>query len=124
MAYLREEAPRWYLYVTRPDYSIEPSEPGDERSRARGSESRVFIHEDTFVSPMRLARALVHESCHIHQHAENRWPSVTYAAVRAEQECVSRELEMVVNIDPEHCYVQELGNKLASPYEWWESEAV
>ncbi len=127
-SYLREEAPHWYRYVKRYRYTVEPCgpcEPG--RSKARWPDKRVFIHEDTFVSPMRLASVLVHEACHIHQGYEDRWPTIDdgcYAYVRVEQECVSRELEMVVDIDLEHGFVVEHGKTIAELFEWWATNAV
>ena len=127
LAYLREKAPRWYRYVTQYRYTIEPCGPCPDRSLAQWPDKRVYIHEDTFVSPMRLARVLVHESCHIHQGVQGRWPTSEdgkYAAVHVEQECVSRELEMVLDIDPEHSYIDELGSKLAQPYKWWAADAL
>ena len=127
LAFLRDKAPRWYQYVTQPEYSIEPTRSRDEKSRAQWPERRVNIHADTFVSPMRLARVLVHEACHIHQGEAARWPKIEdgcYARVHVEQECVSRELEMVVDIDLEHSHVVKRGYTLAKPYEWWASEYV
>lgn len=120
--YLLEKAPRWFQYVTQPDYIIEPAKPRDTKSHMDWPARIVRVHEEAFVSQLKLASHLVHEACHIHQGIEERLPlneNETYVRVRIEQECVAREVEMMEDIDPEHDDVRERRNVLARPFGWW-----
>ena len=127
LEFLWDKAPYWNQYVMEPAYIIEPCGPCPEnRSKASWREylsgRRVYIHEDTFVSPMRLARALVHESTHIHQGYEDRWTrcgAEKEAVVRLEKEAVARETEMVLDIDPNDPEYDELKSKWEQPESWW-----
>ena len=117
--------------MTQPEYSIAPSEPGDTRSKAQcaadPSENLVFIHEDTFCSAMRLARVLVHESCQIRQFEAVNLPTIYEecdVAVWREQECVSREVETVADIDVTHQDVANRAEELSALFEWWAENAV
>ena len=122
LEYLASKAPRWLLYVTQYEYRIEPTKPGETTSKAEWPAKIVRIHEDAFVSEQELATHLVHEACHIHQFEDGRFPLsevVTHGVVRMEQECIAREVEMLMDIAPEHELVQERRNLLGKAFGWW-----
>ena len=49
LAFLRVEAPRWYLYVTKPDYSVEPCGPCPAgKSWAQWLDGPVYIHKNDY----------------------------------------------------------------------------
>ena len=120
LEYLGDSSPEWLQYVTQREYWIGPCGPcPDGRSKASWSldlsDRRVYIHEDTFESNMRLAQVLVHESCHIHQGYEDRWPPGVLDAdtiVRLEKECNAKELEMTLDIDPDDPSSQNTGGQV------------
>ena len=69
---------------------------------------------------MRLARVLVHESCHMHQYAKDLGLEDNRdARVLAEKECVGNELKMVLEIDSGNCHVDRLRHTLAYPDWYW-----
>ena len=121
LAYLLEKSPRWYRYVTLYPYSIEPTKPGAKTSWGTWPDRIVYIHRDTFISSTRLARALVHEACHIQQGIQGRLfrPGERYREVRNEQECVRMALQMVLDIEGYHSEIMVPIYVLSRPDWWW-----
>ena len=119
LSFLREQAPRWYRYVTQYQYSIQPAEPNAITSYARWPDKRVYIHDNRLDPMMMLALVLVHEACHIHQGMEGRWYRDGFTQVRNEQECVRVELLSALEIAPEFDFINKLIELIAEPHWRW-----
>ncbi|MCY3780055.1 MAG: hypothetical protein OXG78_07085 [Chloroflexi bacterium] len=119
LAYLQEEVPLWYRYVTQYRYTIEPTKPGAVKSYAQWPERRVYVHEDNLDSLISRPLLLVHEACHIHQGKEGRWNRGGFTQVRNEQECVRMELLMALEIDAEDSVIGDIIVTVAEQHWWW-----
>ena len=119
--YLREQTPRWYLYVTNKVSYIRPRAASERGSAAVVNRRRMEIHPGILHDTFQVAATLVHEACHQYQYDEGRWGNQWSLAAGREREteCYEIELDMVTEMNPRHRLVGEIRRALSNPLLGW-----
>ena len=120
--YLKDHAPNWFLYVTKPSYTIAPAPLGESTSYTYGAQQRMTIHVRHLSPLINLASVLAHEACHLYQHERGvrikRWDKEGH--VNVEKECIEVQVELIEEIHPGHWTIAQYEQELAKPWLEWD----